>query len=139
MKCPFCGKELIKKEKDIYVCNDCNINIEIYPDEETPVSMYNDYLRVDWYRAGEGYWGDYNPANIDDEELLRFDVYKKEGGDWVEVEDASYCTYISANAEPEILVKPLAVIFKNYRDADLDYSVKKLGEALSWIDLSCAS
>lgn len=128
MNC-ICGNEIKFGEK----CS-CGITVEKYPDAETPVSIYDDALRVDWYRAGEGYWGDYNPANPDDEELLRFDVYKKVEDFWEEVDDASYCTTISAETSPEKLVKPLFVIFKEYKDVDLD-SCKKLGEALSWITL----
>ena len=112
----------------------CGITVEKYPDIETPVSIYDDELRVDWYRAGEGYWGDYNPENPDDDELLRFDVYKKVDGNWEAVDDASYCTTILAETETEKLVKPLFIIFKEYKNADLD-SCKKLGEALSWISL----
>lgn len=95
--CPSCGKELIELEpyednRFNAWCDDCNLSITINMDEETPVSIDNDKIRVDWYDAGEGLSGDYNPEDPDDIHLLRFDVYKKVGEDWEEVEDASYCT-----------------------------------------------
>lgn len=113
--------------------------ILIRPDEETPVSIRNTKLRVDWYESGEGYHGDYNPNDPEDEELLRFDVYVKrpETHEWEEVDDASYCTTVPANTDVEALTKTLQVIFDEYNEVIDDYingaSVKKLGERLSWI------
>ena len=113
-----------------------------YPD--VPMSLQSSWLRVDWYNAGEGWWGDYNPGNPEDENLLRFDVYVRRGPQrqedmddgWQEVEDASYCTRIPANGDSDILERALRLLFKEYKDAlenDRNRSVKKLGEALSWI------
>lgn len=113
-------------------------------DCETPMSIHDDVLRVDWYEAGEGLCGDYNPDNPEDQELLRFDVYIKKNPEpwdnpddrWCEVEDASYCTLIPTNTSEEILEKALRYIFSEYRDVikDNNYpSVKKIGERLSWI------
>lgn len=104
----------------------------------TPLSIYDDVLRVDWYDADEGLCGDYNPEDPNDVHLLRFDVYYREGEyeDWVEVEDASYCTQMPIDTNHEILERALNVIFKEYRNVISDYpytSVKKLGESLSWI------
>ena len=139
--CPNCGKELIRLEPYIGEtyeawCDTCGINITLWPDDETPVSIENDVVRADWYDAGEGICGDYNPEDPDDIPLLRFDIYKKEGEDWVEVDDASYCTRMPADSSLELLVHSLYIIFKEYNNVlkdDPDTSVKKLGEALSWI------
>ncbi len=113
-------------------------------DEETPLSIQDDVLRVDWYNAGEGWNGDYDPEDEEDDNLLRFDVYVKTDdpswehtGGWEEVEDASYCTQVPADTAPEVLKEKLMFIFKAYRDIIEDYlkgsSVKRLGEELSWI------
>ena len=139
--CPNCGKELIRLEPYIGErydawCDTCGIDITLWPDEETPVSIENDIIRADWYDAGEGICGDYNPEDPDDIPLLRFDIYKKEGEDWVGVDDASYCTRMPATERLETLTRSLYIIFKEYNDVlkdDPDVSVKKLGEALSWI------
>ena len=142
IRCPACDKELINlqpnDEGDTFTawCDDCNINITLNADIDTPVSIENDLIRVDWYDAGEGLCGDYHPEDPDDVHLLRFDVYKKVGEDWEEVEDASYCTRMPYASDQELLVYSLYVIFKYYYDAlkdDPDRSVKKLGEQLSWI------
>lgn len=139
--CPNCGKELIRLEpyvEETYEawCDTCGINITLWPDDETPVSIENDVVRADWYDAGEGICGDYNPEDPDDIPLLRFDIYKKEGEDWVEVDDASYCTRMPVKENLEILTRSLYIIFKEYNNVlkdDPDASVKKLGESLSWI------
>ena len=57
--CPNCGKELIRLEPYIGEtyeawCDTCGINITLWPDDETPVSIENDVVRADWYDAGEG-------------------------------------------------------------------------------------
>lgn len=113
-------------------------------DVDTPLSVRDDILRVDWYNAGEGICGDYNPENPQDVNLLRFDVYiagdagtEDESDDgWREVEDASYCTNIPANTTQEILEESLKYIFSEYREVIDQYpynSLKRLGERLSWI------
>ena len=119
-----------------------NAIILVNVDECTPMSMMDDVLRVDWYNADEGYCGDYDPDDPDDVNLLRFDVYVRNGVDasgrsiWEPVEDASYCTEMPADAPKEILEEGLRYIFSNYRDVIQGYpypSVKKLGEGLSWV------
>lgn len=112
------------------------VKIILNRDEETPVSIEGNLIRADWYESGEGLFGDYNPNNPNDKELLRFDIYKKENNDWVEVEDASYCTNTPANTNQKILIALLKNIWKEYNNvlaSDPDKSVKKLGETLSWI------
>ena len=107
-----------------------------YPDPETPISIEGDYIRADWYNAGEGLCGDYNPEDPDDINLLRFDIYRKEDDKWKTVEDASYCTRVPADTEKEKLSELLLVIYKRYNEVLKDApeaSVKKLGEELSWI------
>lgn len=147
--CPCCNKELTnrppnKTKKYFHAwCDTCQISIAFNVDSDTPVSIENDLIRADWYDAGEGICGDYNPDDPDDIHLLRFDIYKKNheiSNDlqdaWEEVEDASYCTRMPYNTNQNILTKSLSVIFKNYYDIlkdDPNRSVKKLGEALSWI------
>ena len=110
-------------------------------DGETPVSIQGPLVRADWYDAGEGICGDYDPEDPDDIPLLRFDIYIKKDGEWEPVEDASYCTRIPldlVNENRVALVEKLYVIYKAYEDvlsSDPDASVKKLGEYLSWISV----
>lgn len=148
--CPCCGKELINLSvgNDPWYawCDTCDLQIEFYPDDETPVSISNDITRADWYNAGEGWSGDYDPEDPDDINLLRFDIYKNLSPDseedyWETVEDASYCTRVPANATLENLTKLLYIIFKEYDNvlsSDPEASVKKLGESLSWIECPSA-
>ena len=117
------------------------VEIVVNPDEETPVSVFSDIVRVDWVNLGEGICGDYNPNVPDDQNLLRFDVYYRESpeSEWEAVEDASYCTLMPANANISKLIMSAKYIHDEYYDvldSDPDISVKKLGEQLSWINES---
>lgn len=117
-----------------------DLTIAIHGDDDIVMSMYDGVLRVDWYNAGEGVSGDYDPDDPEDINLLRFDVYikgnKDNGKEWLEVTDASYCTNMPADTPEPTLEKALRYIFKRYREVinGPDHpSVKKLGEGLSHI------
>ena len=87
-------------------------------------------VTVQFENLDEGYCGDYDPDNPEDENLLRFTVYLN----GVEVEDASYCTQITADTDPEIVKQAAARILNEvYEPLTHGYSVKKLCEGLSWI------
>ena len=109
------------------------------PDEETVIVAEDDCIQVCLVNIGEGTCGDYNPDNPDDVNLLRFDVnyYDKDANDWMEVEDASYCTNVEADSTPEHLKEVVCALFNRYRDEYTNIasggSVKKMGEELSWI------
>ena len=108
------------------------------PWPDTPFVIFGKTVWVEWYRSGEGYFGDFQPDNPEDKELLRFDVYKRPDGvsDWEGVEDASYCTCLGVDESEERLIHCLNIIYKEYDDvlsSDYYTSVKKLGERLSWI------
>ncbi len=94
-------------------------------------------IRVSLEYIGEGLQGDYDKNDPDDEPLLRFYVeHKNDDGTWEEVEDASYCTNISANSSHDVIKKAVEFICKAYYDVlsnDPYVSVKKLGENLSWL------
>jgi transcription elongation factor Elf1 len=141
-RCPECWEKLTvieadkNKNKYVFVCKKCDLKIETNPDPETLVSITRKHFRADWYNAGEGYKGDYDPENPEDENLLRFDVYYSPDADgkWEEVEDASYCTTNSVDTLTSILIRKLYTILKEYENSGYpDNSVKKLGETLSWI------
>ena len=108
-------------------------------EEETVMVAYDDCIKVEFVNIGEGYWGDYNPENPDDVNLLRFYVYFKPENEkeWQAVEDASYCTGVAATEKEETIMEKIGKLFKAYRKAYGHIcrggSVKKLGEAMSWI------
>lgn len=108
----------------------------MYKEKVTADFAENDLIRVEWYNADEGWCGDYNPEDPEDQNLLRFDVYIKRDGFWDPVEDASYCTRMPADTCPDILKAALRMLLKEYTEAlrsDPECSVKKLGEAMSWM------
>lgn len=103
-------------------------------------AFIKEHVRVEWVRLGEGWNGDYNEDDPDDDELLRFDAYVFEAEDnsdyWREVPGASYCTRTPVATPMETKKALLYVILNEYWDElgnDKEASVKKIGERLSWI------
>ncbi len=102
---------------------------------------------------GEGWHGDYDPDDPDDEPLYRFSVYvqvdpesgapltaaqARSGVDatWEAVEDASYCTQLPCSVSPALRIRATAYLLEAFHDVlatSPTTSVKKLGERLSWI------
>jgi hypothetical protein len=120
-------------------------------------SLIRGRVRVDWDELGEGWHGDYNPDDPEDTELLRFSVYRFDGDDallahanadpefatmlavegrgWMECDDASYCTSVPVDTSLDVRQQLLETLMHEfYRPVTEGYSVKKLGEQLSWID-----
>ena len=100
------------------------------------LELVKDNVKVIWENIGEGYYGDYDEENSEDENLLRFTVYVNEEGEWIEVDDASYCTTVTADTDNGKLMELLNVLMDEFYDVlhyDIYASVKKLGERMSWI------
>jgi len=92
-------------------------------------------VRVDFVNLGEGYFGDYDMEDPEDVNLLRFDVYHFEDGEWVAVDDSSYCTQIPAETQTENLYDLLQIIMDEvYEPVSSGQSVKRMCERLSWLD-----
>ena len=114
---------------------------------DNEIIVSDELLKVELADIGEGISGDYNENDPEDMPLLRFDVSVRDsknvpldddriGEDWEEVEDASYCTNICAWAPDSVLMQAAQDIFNEYRAViesfPLEYSVKRLGERLSY-------
>lgn len=102
-------------------------------------ALVRDNIKVQWVELGEGLYGDYDSMDPEDVELLRFDVFVMRDGAWVEKEDGSYCTQFPVSATEKEKLAGLEILLDKFHDAlsaDIDVSVKKLGEQMSWIDLS---
>ncbi len=99
-------------------------------------SIIRGNVRIDWVNIGEGFDGDYDPENPDDVNLLRFDVYRNDGVNWVEVDDGSYCTQVPAKTNHATLRRILSS-FMDYIHDDITSvgKAKRKCEQLSWTDL----
>jgi hypothetical protein len=86
---------------------------------------------------GEGYQGDYDPKDSEDEPLLRYSLYQKDDdGDWDDVDCGSYCTYLSVNDDRDKLVKVANTILRLVEDGlTSDNHQKFLYERLSHINI----
>ena len=90
---------------------------------------------VEWVYLDEGYSGEYDPSDPNDEQFLRFDISKRKGGFINPIDDASYCTHIKLQTPTYILQKALRVIMSYvWSRAESGDSIKKLCEWLSWIN-----
>ena len=74
---------------------------------------------------------DFDPTDPEDTNLLRFDVHRFDDGNWVAVDDASYCTLMPAKTPEPILQKGLEIIMDRIA---ANPSIKKACEDLSYID-----
>ena len=93
-------------------------------------------VRVAWVCLGEGYNGDYDPRNPEDELLLRFDVAvkNKDIGSFVTVE--SRCTCFAENAtgkDKEAALDILLDRFYHAYTADPRHCMGTLADELSYI------
>lgn len=96
-------------------------------------------VRVAWVCLGEGYNGDYDPTNPEDELLLRFDVAVRDEdiGDFVTTE--SRCTCFAANApvkDKEAALDILLDRFYHAYTADPRHCMGTLADELSYISAS---
>ncbi len=94
-------------------------------------------VKVELSCIGEGICGDYNPADPDDVELLRFSVLGRESekDEWFDIENASYCTALPARADDVTQSKALAFIMDKVYEKVVDGdSVKRICEQLSHIN-----
>lgn len=93
-------------------------------------------VRVAWVCLGEGYNGDYDPKNPEDELLLRFDVAAKNEdiGSFVTIE--SRCTCFAANASSQDKEAALDILldrFYNAYTAEPRKCMSALADELSYI------
>lgn len=93
-------------------------------------------VRVAWVCLGEGYNGEYDPKNPEDELLLRFDVAVKDEdiGDFVTTE--SRCTCFAANApikDKEAALDVLLDHFHNAYTSEPRHCMSSLADKLSYI------
>jgi hypothetical protein len=107
-----------------------------FVNEQKLPSIIRGNVRIDWVNLGEGFDGDYDAENPDDVNLLRFDVYRHDGADWVEVSDGSYCTQVPAHAD-HVTLRRILTSFMDYIHNDITAAgnVKRKCEQLSWTDL----
>lgn len=113
-------------------------NLENIRSDADELEYITPRVKVEWVNMDEGWNGDYNSDDPADQNLLRFDVSILRDGAWEGKEDASYCTQFPATATFAEKQAGLVKLSREYADAlssDLDVSVKKLGERLSWISL----
>jgi hypothetical protein len=100
--------------------------------EHTPFRIIQDAVRIDWDTEGEGWGGDYDPTDPNDEELLRFTVFRFDDGEWQVVDDASYCTAFPVATSREEKMAGLAYLMGEFHGpVSAGERVRKLAQQLS--------
>jgi len=125
--------------------------------ERIEVVSEDGLVRVDLDWEGEGINGDYDGTDPDDVPLLRYgvsrkftddckddrfyyltgeDFYGRKIGEWVGVEDSSYCTQLPIDAPRERLIDAAQFILDHVEDGVRDLNrQKRVYELLSWVCL----
>lgn len=94
-------------------------------------------VKIELECIGEGYDGDYDATNPDDIELMRFTVLFRDGEEWCEVRDASYCTLLPEYISQERQEKALRLLMDEFRSpVESGIGVSKLAEKMSWLCLT---
>lgn len=123
--------------------------------EEIDVFSEDGIVKINLEWIGEGINEDYHENDPDDIPLLRYSVYRRvtkdckknaedlcsdfeayDFGEWMEVDDSSYCTQLSALEDRDVLIKAAQFILDYVKDGVLNLKrEKRLYELLSWVGI----
>ncbi len=136
-------KEIWLTTDDYAVILDEGISLAARNDLESPdvITISDNKLRVDFEHIGEGWSGDYNPDDKEDNPLVRYTVsVRRPDADpdaWEQMDDASYCTRIPLATSNDDMGVLAAIVYDRFADVVDNYldseSVKRLGEELSYL------
>jgi hypothetical protein len=105
---------------------------------ETIATLTRGRMRIEFANIGEGWDGDYNPDDPEDDNLLRFYVQFKTNGAWEDVDSASYCTQTPVDTPEPVLHALLTLMMDRIYDGAAQFAgdlhLKRPCEELSWIE-----
>lgn len=136
------GYQIIVQSADLDINpikkNDAFANPDFGVRDSDDTELIRGNVRVTLDDIGEGWNGDYNEDDPDDESLFRFTTYTRESADseWEEVNDASYCTQLPTDLPaPQVRVALNALMDEFYSPLanDREASVTGAAEKMSWI------
>lgn len=79
-------------------------------------------VRVEWENLDEGWNGEYDPDDPDDQNLLRFAIYKKDkDGKWEALDNGTWCTFFYEGVEEGKLKAALKHIMSHVYDSVVEY------------------
>lgn len=94
----------------------------------------DDPFKIELTFEGEGYNGEYNENDPEDQRLLRFTIYKtNDGNTYEQIDEGSYCTQITDNNDPELIEKVEKALMTIFRKAEELNSYKRILQTLSWL------
>jgi hypothetical protein len=88
--------------------------------------------KVIWEDIGEGYEGEYNPDDPNDEHLLRFYIERMDShGHWNELPDSSYCTVIPVDTTYKVLETYASLLLTAVETQGSGY--RRVLQGLTWL------
>ena len=96
-------------------------------------------VKIAWVDLGEGWHGDYNPDDPEDDELLRFDIYKATKHGWEALDDGSYCTRTPTSTPEDVQLRLLVYLLDALYTPVMQGEYKRRAEEMSWIEASWAN
>jgi hypothetical protein len=100
------------------------------------MELQRDTVKIELVHIDEGWCGEYDANDPQDEQLLRFYVMHKVQDTWEDVDDASYCTLLPITLSDEEQQTVLDILMTRfYLPVTNKESVKKLGEEMSWVSI----
>ena len=80
--------------------------------------LQNDYVKVEFIRLGEGYNGEFDPSNPEDEELYRLDIFvDKTGKGHFNEASESRCTCIAVSSPEKEVIAKLKAVYDRVQNA----------------------
>jgi hypothetical protein len=96
-------------------------------------------IKIEWIDLGEGWDGEWDPNDPEDQALLRFYASRRvasaDGADlWDDIPGASYCTQVPADTPEDVQMRLLEFLMEKIYEPILQGQyVKRLCRELSWI------
>ncbi len=98
------------------------------------IELVDGKYRVTLEYIGEGWNGDFDEEDADDQRLLRFSCFETVEGESIEIDDASYCTRLPVGTSDSILQRALQTLMRELKNArDGGDSIRGTMKRLSWL------
>jgi hypothetical protein len=97
-------------------------------------------IKIEWIDLGEGWDGEWDPNDPEDQALLRFNASRRiasaDGAElWDDIPGASYCTRVPADTPEDVQTRLLEFLMEKIYEPILQGQyIKKLCRELSWIE-----
>lgn len=99
----------------------------------TDIDVIKGDIKLTWEHIGEGCSGDYDETDPTDRPLLRFSLWYRDGDEWVELDDSSYCTGLPTDTDTDKLRQYADEIIASIGSKGIPTQYKRTLERWSWL------